>query len=174
MKKLFVCVLMLVISVHICAQTIDKDDVDDFDGSRVIATGTEDVGKNQYLGVKFSAIVIRDKNNKFDTAYTAFLFFKSAGITSVTSASKIYIKYNDGSIETFNNLGTTKVLSNNDLGSVYFDVRKFDLKTINAKEIERIRISTTNYNVDVTLVDGTQSVLQKHVEVVKGRLKIKP
>jgi hypothetical protein len=141
MKKLFVCVLMLVISVHICAQKISVSETDKFTKERRVETDYYKVWANMRTALYTKLWSVQDRN---------YITIGAVGYGSpvIGSNDKLYILTSTDSTIVCE---SPEIQTGNLNGGFSFKYRISvnDLHYLSNSTIKAIRVAGGRYDVDI-------------------------
>ncbi|PXV61245.1 hypothetical protein CLV62_12578 [Dysgonomonas alginatilytica] len=176
MKNLFI-VLFLLFPILAFSQKIEKNEVDDFTGNKVIYTSWEKIkGGNVLTGRDNLMFMLRYENG------TTYLHLKwiTVEITSISNDAKLMFKFNDDSVATLNSI--SHVLSGKGEGvtglswsaimgihAMYKgdDIIKFSGDAVATK----VRVYSTDGYVDIDIKDKDGAKINKAYSLLTAAIK---
>lgn len=173
----FLITLFVLFPIFAFGQKIDKSEVDDFTGNKVIYTSWEKIkGGNGLTGKNNLMFMLRYENGK----QYFHLKWVTAEVTSISDGAKLMFKFNDDSVATLNT--TSFVISSKGDGvtglsmsaiegihAIYVgdDISKFGGTAIATK----VRIYTSSGYVDIDLKDKDAAKINKAYELLNFEIK---
>jgi len=163
-KILFILFLLPILSQ---AQKIESDKTDEFEGFRAISTSLERLTKKGIMSYPFLQVSVTKYMDKKDTMISISFLSKSLYVTSTDKDSEIMIKLKSGKIIKLKNEGSYDIVSSSDFFTMYSSLSEEDITVLTSEPVEKIRLSTSDSNIDIEIDEKNQGMIKKLVLLIK-------
>lgn len=174
MRKIIFSLLML-ISVSVAAQRIERDEVDKFNGSRYVSTNQVPLAKilgTAKLSVSASKSISASEETVSKNIVLTF-WFKASTVFSISKKNNCLLKFDNGEVFELPYLGDVKIYTTNDLCYFLTKVNPEQIEIIKANKLTDVRIETSKYSTDIEVKEKFQTKLSETVQVLQDHLNKK-
>ena len=119
------------------------------------------------MSYPFLQVSVTKYMDKKDTMISISFLSKSLYVTSTDKDSEIMIKLKSGKIIKLKNEGSYDIVSSSDFFTMYSSLSEEDITVLTSEPVEKIRLSTSDSNIDIEIDEKNQGMIKKLVLLIK-------